>query len=85
MITDELAAILEEVEHKPVGGADLDSLVNGCVIVGAEPIDYPLTDGAIIYLKEKSGAVLALELGAGPDNGEFYIKLARSDNPRKEV
>lgn len=45
---------------------DLDSLITGMEIVGAEPTDYPATDGLTIYLRSKSGELYALDTGYDP-------------------
>ncbi len=51
----------------------LDAVLKDCRILGAEPINYPVTDGIIIYMESKSGDRLALEIGNDTD---FYISLA---------
>lgn len=38
----------------------LDDLTRGAVILGAEAVDYPLTDGIILYIKTPAGEVAAL-------------------------
>ena len=55
----------------------LNELISGWTVCGAEPIDYPLTDGAIIYLKDSNGNLAALELGQEPDGESFYIQIAK--------
>lgn len=42
----------------------LDELTRGGVILGVEPVDYPLTDGLEIYIKQPAGGVLALAIDA---------------------
>ncbi len=73
-----IADLLERAkDFAPVDGEKLDELISGCTIVGAEPIDYPCTDGALLYLKDGSGALAILELGVDEENGGLYIQLAR--------
>lgn len=60
-----------------INGEKLNELISGWTVCGAEPIDYPLTDGAIIYLKNKNGEYAALELGQEPEKQGFYIQYAK--------
>lgn len=73
---------------EPVDGKQLDRLTEGLTVVGAEPINYPSTDGAILYLKDSKGDLLALEIGADIYNTEtgenpFYIMLAKAKPERR--
>ncbi len=65
---------------EPAEAQTVAEAIAGGTITGAEPIDYPLTDGLILYLTGKSGNQLALDIGAvpdgGPDTNPFYIRLA---------
>ena len=45
------------VEQK---ATDIDDLTRGAVILGVEPIAYPLTDGLYIYLKQPAGNIILL-------------------------
>lgn len=70
---------LEAAEWKAVDGQDLERLLKGKTIAGADPIDYPLTDGVLFYLTGDSGALTVLEIGCDPFYGEddgFYIRYA---------
>lgn len=67
----------ENVEAKK-----LDEIVPGFSLTGAEPIDYPITDGVILYGKDVTGNIIALDIGTDPlsisdDTNPFYIKLGR--------
>lgn len=42
----------------------LDELTRGGVILGVEPVDYPLTDGLEIYIKQPAGGVMVLAIDA---------------------
>lgn len=65
---------------KPVDGMELDSLIQGLTVVGAEPTDYPLTDAITLYLRAKDGAILALDIGTDPDTSTgFYIRKATAE------
>ena len=70
---------------EPVDGMELDSLIQGLEVVGAEPTDYPLTDAITLYLRAKDGAILALDIGTDTDteNG-FYIRKATAEQDIKE-
>lgn len=75
------AAITDNLLWEPAGAQTIAEAIEGGTITGAEPIDYPLTDGLIIYLTGRSGRQLALEIGADPDadpteGNPFYINLA---------
>lgn len=64
-----------------VEGPEIDRLISGLAVIGAEPIDSPLTDGAILYLKGAGDAITVLEIGADLDAdpkkvNPFYIKAA---------
>lgn len=67
-----------------VDGLAVDSLITGLEVVGAEPTDYPVTDGLTIYLKDAQGNITALDIGADiytedPDENPFYIAIARAE------
>ena len=69
------------LEYSPVDGEALDALIEGMEVIGAEPIDYPLTDGITIYLRAKDGSTKALEIGTDifntePEENPFYISMA---------
>lgn len=65
---------------KRVDGMELDSLLQGLEVVGAEPTDYPLTDAVTLYFKDRSGAILALDIGTDPDTSTgFYIRKATAE------
>jgi hypothetical protein len=67
-----------------VDGLTVDRLITGLEVVGAEPTDYPVTDGLTIYLKDKEGNITALDIGADiytedPAENPFYIAIARAE------
>lgn len=69
------------LEYAPVDGEALDALIAGMEVIGAEPTDYPLTDGVTIYLRGKDGNIKALDIGADIFNTEteenpFYVSMA---------
>ena len=65
-----------------VDGQNLDSLLQGLQIIGAEPIDYPLTDGVVIYAKDtRTDKLIIIDIGVDPFSPDesanpFYIKIA---------
>ena len=65
-----------------VDGQSLDSLLQDLQIMGAEPIDYPLTDGVVIYAKDtRTDKLIIIDIGVDPfppdeSANPFYIKIA---------
>jgi len=79
--------VFNRLSWEPVDGQSLDGLIEGLTVIGAEPTDYPLTDAVTIYLKDREGAVLALDIGADifntePGGNPFYINMARAKPER---
>ena len=69
---------------EPLDPQTADAALSGAAVTGAEPVAYPETDGLIIYLRDRSGALYALDVGAdyldpGREDGDnpFYMRLAR--------
>ena len=58
-------------------GMKLDGLLSRARITGAEPIDYPATDGAILYIQDPQKRRAALVIEADPAEDRFTIKIAR--------
>lgn len=46
--------------YRDIDPEQLDDLIKGAVILGSETIDYPLTDGMIVYLKRPAGDVIGV-------------------------
>ena len=72
---------------EPAEAQTIAEAIEGSTVTGAEPIDYPATDGLIIYLIGRSGRQLALEIGADPDTdpatgNPFYIRFAAQEAQR---
>lgn len=53
--------------YKAIDAEQLDDLIRGAVILGSETIDYPLTDGMILYLKRPAGDVISVAFDADAD------------------
>ena len=53
----------------------LDDLARGAVVLGVETIDYPWTDGLIIYLRQQAGGVVAVLAETGTDSTGLYDLL----------
>lgn len=59
---------------------ELNTLLQGCRILNAEAIDYPLTDGTSMLLESPGGNIFALEQGFDLDTAEslddlkYYIR-----------
>ena len=70
------------LEWNQVDGSQLDSLLEGSLIIGAEPTDYPLTDAVIIYARDNiTGVIKIIEIGTDPckyskTDNNFYIRMA---------
>ena len=50
--------ILDRIHE--IDALELDRVTRGSVILGVEPVDYPITDGLYIYVKQPGGRVMAL-------------------------
>lgn len=46
--------------EQEIDGQQLDETMRGAVVIGAEPISWPLTDGIYIYLRRPNGEAIAL-------------------------
>ena len=66
-----------------IDGEQLDDLIKGAAVLGAQPVDYPLTDGVYIYLKCRTGAVIALliefEAEFQDDNPHDILRISKTD------
>lgn len=59
-------------DDQPVDAESLDEVIRGAVILGAEPVDYPFTDGLFIYVRQPGGRVLTLYIeGVQDTDGEY--------------
>ena len=59
LITDETfnTLVWHPIDPKIIGG-----VIAGSEVLGAEPVDYPVTDGLVIYLRYRRGGRIALDL-----------------------
>ena len=75
---EKMAERLAQANWKAIDGKDLQTLMEGKKIIGAEPIDYPLTDGVILYLTGDDKELTAVEIGIDPfeKDIDFYIMSA---------
>lgn len=60
----------------------LPDMIKGSVVIGCEPVDYPLTDGLDLHLKRPDGSyiILGLEGAVYPEDDEetdFRITVAK--------
>lgn len=53
--------------YKDVDPEEIDDLIRGAVVLGSETIDYPLTDGMILYLKRPAGDVISVAFDVDAD------------------
>lgn len=79
LLADE--SVYDSLAWETLDGRELGLLLQGLVILGAEPIDYPCTDGVVIYLEDRAGEVFVMETGADPfcleEANPFYMRWAR--------
>lgn len=70
------------LDWQAVDGMQVDSLLQGLQIIGAEPTDYPLTDSVIIYARNNNtGEIKVIYIGTDPITDKetedpFYIRTA---------
>lgn len=57
--------------RQAIDGEELDELTRGAVILGVDPVDYPLTDGIYIYMKLPAGDVIALLIESNGQGGDY--------------
>ena len=67
------SADIESLSFTKLDGEALDDLLSGSQITGAEPIDYPLTDGVLLYLKTPDGRDAVLLIEQDPAGDSFNI------------
>ncbi len=70
-------AVFDNLEWKEVDGEELHNIVAGMTVAGAEPIDYPATDGMILYFRSPAGDLIAVDISSDPYTQEFYILMAQ--------
>lgn len=70
-------AVFDNLEWREVDGEELHSIVVGMTVAGAEPIDYPATDGMILYFRSPAGDLIAVDISSDPYTQEFYIQMAQ--------
>ena len=69
------------LDWQAVDGMQVDSLLQGLQIIGAEPTDYPLTDSVIIYARNNdTGEIKVIDIGMDLITDEetedsFYIRI----------
>lgn len=68
-----LSVDIESLSFTDLDGETLDGLLRGSMITGAEPIDYPVTDGVILYLKTADGRDAVLIVEQDPRGDSFNI------------
>ena len=73
----EAARVIEadELEYKEIDPEELDDLARAAVVLGVETVDYPNTDGIIVYLRPQAGGVLALLIETSTDETGLYDLL----------
>ena len=50
------------LDWKSLEWTELEKTIAGYTIIGGEPVDYPNTDGLILYLKSPTGVLVALDI-----------------------
>lgn len=74
-----------KLNWKAIGENDLNCIIEGMKILGTEPINYPLTDGIIIYLKDKDGAINALDISISEYETKIELQIADKTNMMQEA
>ena len=67
---------IETLDFSEADGATLDNLLSDAHIIGAEPIGYPLTDGTIIYVRDRQGKKRAMITEYDAIEKQFTIRVA---------
>ena len=65
------------LDFAELDGMKLDELLSRARITGAEPINYPLTDGIILYIQDPQKRRAALLIEQDPEEDRFSVKIAR--------
>ena len=76
-------------EWKPIDEKTVIATIRGATVEAVEPIDYPITDGVLLWLKAKDGHAIALEIGADTfnpkeDGNPFYMRIAEGSAAIRE-
>lgn len=73
---------LDTWPRQEVNGKIFAEALAGCQIVGVEPIDYPVTDGLMLYLLDQQNKPLLAEidtnlsLAQSLDEAQFALRIA---------
>ena len=74
---------LDNLETEHIDALELRKVIKGYTLEEVEPIDYPKTDGLLLYFRNKQGGLYVLEVGIcdpaieDPTPADlFYIKAA---------
>ena len=57
-----------------IDGEALDDLLKGAVVLGAAPVDYPVTDAVYLYFELKTGKIITvlIEPAGNEEDGAHY-------------
>lgn len=69
---------IERLDFQLLDSAKVDDLLTGCKITGAEPVDYPVTDGFLLYLIDKTGRRFVLSIYRADDDYQEYTVMSRA-------
>ena len=70
---------IERLDFQKLDAEQLDDLLTGCTITGAEPVDYPVTDGFLLYLIDKTGRRFVLSIDrVDDDDYQEYTVMSRA-------
>lgn len=74
-------------ERLRLNNSSIDQLLTGAVITGAEVVDFPATDGAILYLQLPGGRKAAMAFATDiydypfrDNDDDFYIQFCHIDD-----
>lgn len=63
----------EDLKHKQVQEQHIDKLIEGYTVIGCETINYPVTEGIILYLEDRLGKPKVLTIRATEEDPCKYI------------
>ena len=69
---------IERLDFQKLDAEQLDDLLTGCTITVAEPVDYPVTDGFLFYLIDKTGRRFVLSIDRADDDYQEFTVMSRA-------
>lgn len=80
---NEIMREFDNAHFTEIDGEQVKELITGFTVCGAEPIDYPETDGLLLYLKG-TDKYICVDIGQDPfSDAGFYIQYAEMEKGAK--